>query len=92
MLVLLLLTAHFVLCVLQVERAMRAHSMGVFNPPGDFDQKTHWNPIRAFYTKISGVGEIHWVRALTFEDCVTGFGVDESLLSAYRDDFFIPSS
>ena len=70
---------------------MRAHSTGVFNAPGDFDQKTLWNPIRDFYKKISGVGEIHWAQALTFEDCAE-FGVDESLLSAYRNDFFIPSS
>ncbi|KAI9435240.1 hypothetical protein BJY52DRAFT_1197719 [Lactarius psammicola] len=76
-----------------VERAMRAHMTGAFNPPSDFNHRTTWNAMKDFYRILDQISESRWARALNFannddtESCV-----NESLLSAYHIDFYIPSS
>ncbi|KAI9452657.1 hypothetical protein BJY52DRAFT_1190152 [Lactarius psammicola] len=76
-----------------VERAMRAHMTGAFNPPSDFNHRTTWNAMKDFYRILDQISESRWAQALNFannddtESCV-----NESLLSAYRIDFYIPSS
>ena len=72
---------------------MRAHMTGAFNVPADFNHRTCWNSMKDFYRSLGNVRESHWVHALNFD----GFDdtenrADESLLSACRDDLYIPSS
>ena len=46
-----------------------------------------------YYGILDGVGQSHWARALNFDDHDnTESHADESLLSAYRANFFVPSS
>jgi hypothetical protein len=72
---------------------MKAHVTGIFNPPGDFDHKSCWNSMKHFYQCLGWLPEVCWVQVLSFEDGVEmAFGADESLLSAYCMDFYVPSS
>jgi hypothetical protein len=79
--------------LVQVEHTMRAHVTGVFSPPSDFDHKTCWNTMRQFYQSLGMLHKPQWMKILHFEDdAIMESRADESLLSAYRMDFYIPSS
>ena len=73
---------------------MRAHATGVFIAPGDFDHLSTWNAMEDFYRMLNPLHERYWVQALNFNsyDDATENGADESLLSAYRINFYLPSS
>lgn len=47
-----------------------------------------------FYRMLNPLRERYWVQALNFNsyDDATENGADESLLSAYRINFYLPSS
>ncbi|KAF8272771.1 hypothetical protein EI94DRAFT_1795772 [Lactarius quietus] len=50
-----------------VERAMRAYTTGVFNPPGDFNQQTSWPAMQTFYLGFDHVHDFQWAEALDFD-------------------------
>ncbi|KAH9015023.1 hypothetical protein EDB84DRAFT_1635082 [Lactarius hengduanensis] len=76
-----------------VERAMRAHLTGTFRAPSDFNHRTTWNSMKDFYRILDQISESRWMQALNFTDCDDIENpMDESLLSAYRIDIYIPSS
>ncbi|KAH9024049.1 hypothetical protein EDB85DRAFT_2182811 [Lactarius pseudohatsudake] len=76
-----------------VERAMRAHLTGAFRAPSDFNHRTTWNSMKDFYRILDQISESRWMQALNFTDCDDIENpMDESLLSAYRIDIYIPSS
>ncbi len=71
---------------------MRAHLTGGFNAPGDFNHRTTWNSMKDFDRILDRVSESRWARALNFVDCDIENRIDESLLSAYRANFYLSSS
>ena len=72
---------------------MRAHLTGVFVAPDDFNHKTTWNSLQDFHRTLSRLREHHWVQVLNFNDYDEVENVaDESMLSACRIDFYLPSS
>jgi hypothetical protein len=72
---------------------MRAHMTGAFIAPADFNHRTSWNSMKDFYGILRRLRESHWVHALNFDNLNdTESRADESLLSAYRVDFYLPSS
>ncbi|KAH9019688.1 hypothetical protein EDB85DRAFT_2153576 [Lactarius pseudohatsudake] len=81
----------YVMILTAVERAMRAHLMGRFNAPGDFNHQTSWNAMKDFDRILDRVSESRWAQALDFVDCDKE-NLDESTLSAYRADFYLSSS
>ncbi|KAH8977244.1 hypothetical protein EDB86DRAFT_3092825 [Lactarius hatsudake] len=81
----------YVMILTAVERAMRAHLTGRFNAPGDFNHQTSWNAMKDFDRILDQVSESRWARALDFVDCDKE-NLDESVLSAYRTDFYLSSS
>ncbi|KAH8979307.1 hypothetical protein EDB92DRAFT_390096 [Lactarius akahatsu] len=81
----------YVMILTAVERAMRAHLTGRFNAPGDFNHRTSWNAMKDFDRILDQVSESCWARALDFVDCDKE-NLDESVLSAYRADFYLSSS
>ncbi|KAI9436717.1 hypothetical protein H4582DRAFT_1816412, partial [Lactarius indigo] len=82
----------YVMILTAVERAMRAHLTGGFNAPGDFNHRTTWNSMKDFDRILSQVSESRWAQALNFVAYDEENRVDESLLSAYRADFYLSSS
>ncbi|KAN0135021.1 hypothetical protein V8E53_007139 [Lactarius tabidus] len=84
----------YALILTALERALRAHMTGAFNAPGDFNHRTTWNPMKDFYKILNRVHESHWGQALSFEDYNDSMEshVDDSMLSAYRMDFYLPPS
>ncbi|KAH8985195.1 hypothetical protein EDB92DRAFT_2029478 [Lactarius akahatsu] len=81
----------YVMILTAVEHAMRAHLTGRFNAPGDFNHQTSWNAMKDFDRILDQVSESRWARALDFVDC-NKENLDESVLSAYRADFYLSSS
>ncbi|KAH9178032.1 hypothetical protein EDB89DRAFT_2064412 [Lactarius sanguifluus] len=78
-----------------VERAMRAHITGAFHAPSDFNHRTMWNSMKDFFQILDQVSESRWTQALNFtgyNDAENSNHIDESLLSAYHTNFYIPSS
>ncbi|KAH9014755.1 hypothetical protein EDB85DRAFT_1876224 [Lactarius pseudohatsudake] len=78
-----------------VERAMRAHITGAFHSPSDFNHRTMWNSMKDFFQILNQVSASRWTQALDFtgyDDTENPNHIDESLLSAYRINFYIPSS
>ena len=76
---------------------MRAYLTGAFHTPGDFDHKTTRKSMKDFYDTLNQVRESHWVRALAFDDLDDGpdepeSHLDESMLSAFRTEFYLPLS
>jgi hypothetical protein len=65
----------------------------VFIPPADFNHQTTWNAMQDFYRTLNQLHEHHWAQAMSFNNYdETENGADESMLSAYRIDFYLPSS
>ncbi|KAF8258695.1 hypothetical protein EI94DRAFT_1814782 [Lactarius quietus] len=77
-----------------VERAMRAYAKGVFNPSGDFNQRTSWPTMQTFYLGFDHVCDFQWAEALDFDktENIESPCANQSLLSAFHMDFYIPSS
>ncbi|KAF8256387.1 hypothetical protein EI94DRAFT_1711676 [Lactarius quietus] len=77
-----------------VEHAMRAYTTGVFNPPGDFNQRTSWPAMQTFYLGFDRVHDFQWAEALDFNETknIESPCTNQSLLSAFHMDFYIPSS
>ena len=67
--------------------------MGAFNTPSDFNHWSTWNSMKDFFKVLDKVRESRWEEALNFndEDDTDGH-INESLLSAYRVDFYLSSS
>ncbi|KAF8260234.1 hypothetical protein EI94DRAFT_1706462 [Lactarius quietus] len=76
-----------------VERAMRTYVMGEFIAPGEFDYPNIWNAMQDFYGILNKLHEHHWVQILNFNSYEeVENGADETLLSAFHIDFYLPSS
>ena len=72
---------------------MRAHLTGVFIAPDEFNHKTTWNSLRDFHRTLNRLCEHHWEQILNYNDLDESENVaDESMLSACRIDFYLPSS
>ncbi|KAN0130004.1 hypothetical protein V8E53_012158 [Lactarius tabidus] len=84
----------YALILIALEHALRAHMTGAFNAPGDFNHWTTWNLMKDFYKILNRVHESHWGQALSFEDYNDSMEscVDDSMLSAYCMDFYLPPS
>ncbi|KAN0134486.1 hypothetical protein V8E53_007632 [Lactarius tabidus] len=88
-------TGLYALILTAVEHALRAHATGAFNAPSDFNHLTTWNSMKDFYKILGRVRESHWKQAMTFDsfdDDDMECRIDESMLSAYCADFYLPSS
>ena len=72
---------------------MKAHQTVIPSVPKVFNHQNIWSSMNDYYGILDGVGQSHWARALNFDDHDnTESHADESLLSAYRANFFVPSS
>ena len=72
---------------------MRAHATGVFIAPAEFSHEATWVVMKDFYENLNRLHESHWAQALDFDSYgETEKAVDESMLSTYRVDFYLPSS
>ena len=72
----------------------RAHITGAFKAPSEFTELATRKPMRDFFKNLARLRESHWEQAMQFTD---GFGdgesqIDESMVSAYRADIYLPSS
>ena len=70
---------------------------GAFHTPGDFDEKTTCKSMKDFYGALNQVRASDWEHALTFDSLDdeldgTESRLDESMVSAFRTDFYIPLS
>ncbi|KAF8266370.1 hypothetical protein EI94DRAFT_1803221 [Lactarius quietus] len=83
----------YALILTAVERAIRAYTTGVFNTPGDFNHQSTWRAMKDFYRMFEKTRPYHWEDVLTFDDHDDPEDhIDDSTLSAYCADFFLPSS
>jgi len=61
--------------------------------PGDFNHQATWRAMADFYKLFNRTRPSHWEDALKFDNEEdTEDRVDDSMLSAYRTDIFLPSS
>ena len=81
-----------------MERAFTAHLQGTFVQPPKFGHENYWQPIQDFSNHIDRLSENRWACVLDFkggngvEDDDEVEGGDRTMISAYRADFYIPSS
>ena len=81
---------------MQVERAFIAHLQGSYIQPPMFTHETYWRPLQIFYGHIDCLSERRW--KLVLESGRSGSNdddnlcADESMISAYRADLYIPLS
>jgi hypothetical protein len=80
----------------QVERGFTAFATGTYAEPPLFAHKNCWRPLQVFLGHVDRVSERRWGLILelekntaTEEEDVYG---DQSAISAYRKDLYIPSS
>ena len=77
-----------------------AHKNGAFVAPPQFNQKNCWKPLGDFFANINRVKEEQWASILCIqgpnEDSEMDGGGDaranESMISAFHADMYIPSS
>ncbi|KAF8258997.1 hypothetical protein EI94DRAFT_1814165 [Lactarius quietus] len=76
-----------------VERTMRTYVTGEFIAPGEFNYPNIWNAVQDFYGILDKLHEHHWVQILNFNSYEeVENSADKTLLSAFRIDFYLPSS
>ena len=86
----------------KVERGFSAHKTGAFVIPPLFNQSNCWKPLGDFFANINKVKEDRWVSILLSirkpdgdemdSDDNAQARVNESMISAFRADMYIPSS
>jgi hypothetical protein len=79
-----------------VERSFTAHEKGSYIEAPIFAYKNYWRPLQQFLGNTDRVSERRWKLILNFKDgdndTDKDLRADESMISAYRDDLYIPSS
>ena len=83
----------------KVERGFFAHKNGAFVAPPPFNHKNCWKPLGDFFANVNKVKEERWASILCTqgpdEDEMDGDSdtrANESMISAFRADMYIPSS
>ena len=70
---------------------------GRFDPPRKFTHEEHWQMIQVFYGHIDRLSERRWKLALQcvenrYDGNNEALHADESMISAFRADLYIPES
>ncbi|KAF8225972.1 hypothetical protein L208DRAFT_1304310, partial [Tricholoma matsutake] len=81
----------------QVEQAFAAFLSGTYIEPQLFAHKHYWHAIRVFLGHVECISERHWGLVLASQngaddDMGDDLHTDASMISAYREDFYIPLS
>ena len=86
-------------CFSKVEQGFFAHKNGAFVAPPLFNQRNCWKPLGDFFANINKVKEERWASVLCIQgpdedemDSDTDAQVNESIISAFHVDMYIPSS
>jgi len=90
-------------CLFKVERGFSAHRNGAFVAPPPFNQGNCWKPLGDFIGNINKVKEERWASILRIQgpdedktdvdsDTLGDTRANESMISAFRADMYIPSS
>lgn len=81
-----------------MERALAAHFSGAYVAPPPFAHQHYWQPLAMFLSKVDRVSERRWKEILMFghasddDDADSELRADQSTISAFRADLYIPSS
>ena len=83
----------------KVERGFSAHKNGAFVVPPPFNQRNCWKLLGDFFANINKVKEERWASILRIQgpdkdktDGDSDTRANESMISAFRVDMYIPSS
>ena len=81
---------------LSCERAFVAFGHGTFVQPSQFSHECSWQAMKTFFGHVDRLSERRWGLILDVksdvEESDEDVGVDQSMISAYRADLYIPSS